>query len=362
MRGYIKQRAKGSYSISIYLGIDTITKKKKYKWYTIHGTKKDAEKYLNEKINEINTGIFVDSKDMTVEDYLNYWYEQSCILSLKPGTYESYKRNLDKHIIPIIGNIKLKDLKPLHIQSLYTNRLQSSLSKTSVKYIHRILHSAFTQAVKCQLMSINIINNVESPKPDKYISNVLDSNQISLLINAVSKANIYLPVMIAISTGMRRGEVLGLTWKNVDLENCIIRVTQTIQPTKNGLQLSTPKTDNSSRIISVPNTLTEILKEYRKNVNDINDFVCLNEFGELISPDYLNHKFKELLDENDLPHIRFHDLRHSHASLLLSQGVQPKLISERLGHSNISITMDLYSHVYNADSREVAKKFDLLLK
>lgn len=270
--------------------------------------------------------------------------------------------NIDNHIVPILGNIKLKDLKPLHLQSFYNNRLEYGLSKTSVKYIHRILHRALNQAVKWQLIALNVANNVDAPKPDKYIATVLDSNQISLLIKAVSNTNIYLPVMIAISTGIRRGEILGLTWKNIDFDNSFIKITQTLLPTKNGLQILPPKTHTSNRIISIPPTLKEILLKYKNNTNNINDFVCCNEFGELINPSYLNHKFKQILEDNNLPSIRFHDLRHSHASLLLSQSVQPKVISERLGHSNINITMDLYSHIYDATNIEVANNFDIFLK
>lgn len=359
MRGYIKQRAKGSYSISIYLGIDNITKKKKYKWYTIKGTKKDAEKFLAEKINEVSNGIFIDSKDMTLESYLDYWYNQSCVNKLSPTTYESYKRNIDVHIVPLLGNIKLKDLKPLHLQSFYTNRLEYGLSKTSVKYLHRILHTALNQATKWQLLSINIANNVDAPKPEKYVAKILKPNEVCKLLNAVKNTNIYLPVLIGISTGMRRGEILGLTWNNIDFENSFIRIVQTLLPTKNGLQLLPPKTNTSNRIISIPPTLKNILKEY-KNKTSCN-FVCYNEFGELINPSYLNHKFKQVLEDNNLPLIRFHDLRHSHASLLLSQGVQAKVISERLGHSNINITMDLYSHIYDATNKEVANNFDVFI-
>ena len=359
MRGHIKQRAKGSYSISIYLGIDTITKKKKYKWYTVHGTKKDAEKFLTEKLNEIDNGIFVDSKDMTLETYLNYWYNQCCVPNLSPTTYESYKRNIDTHIIPCLGNIKLKDLKPLHLQSFYTNRLESPLSKTSVKYLHRILHCALNQAQKWQLVSINVADCVDAPKPEKYVATTLTPDQITLLIDAVKNTNIYLPVIIAISTGMRRGEVLGLTWENIDIKNSIIRITQTLLPTKNGLQILPPKTQKSNRIISMPPTLKNILAEYKEKTSC--KFVCYNEFDELINPSYLNHKFKQILEDNNLPKVRFHDLRHSHASLLLSQGVHAKVISERLGHSNISITMDLYSHVYDATNIEVANNFDTFI-
>lgn len=360
MKGYIRQRAKSSYSISIYLGIDNITKKKKYKYYTIKGSKKDAQKFLIEKLNEINTGIFIDSNDMFLKDYFHYWYNQCCFNKLSPTTYESYKRNIDKHIIPLLGDIKLQKLKPLHLQSFYNNRLEYGLSKKSVLYLHRIIHKALNQALKWQLVALNVANNVDAPKPDKYIATILTPEQVTSLINSVQNTNIYLPVIITISTGMRRGEILGLKWENIDIENSTIRITQSLVRTEKGLEILSPKTKTSNRTISIPPTLKNILLEYKAKTTC--KFVCYNEFDELIKPEYLNHKLKQILEDNNLPNIRFHDLRHTHASLLLSQGVQPKVISERLGHSNISITMDLYSHVYDATNIEVAKNFDKFLK
>jgi len=147
LRGYITQRAKGSWSIALYVGKDPITNKKKYKWHTIKGTKKEAEKFLAEKTNEIEKGIFVDSKNLTLSEYLNYWYEQCCIAKLSQTTYESYKRNIDKYIIPNLGNIKIANLLPLQLQSFYSE-LGKTLSNTTIVYVHRIIHSALNQAMK----------------------------------------------------------------------------------------------------------------------------------------------------------------------------------------------------------------------
>lgn len=372
MRGHIKQRTKGSWSISIYLGKDKKTNKKKYKWYTVKGDKKDAEKFLTEKLRELDTGTFIDSKDINVRQYLDFWYEQHCLNNLSPTTYESYRRNLDNYILEELGHIRLEDLKPMHLQFFYTKCSKKGLSNKTILYFHRIIHCALNQAMKWQFIIRNVADCVDTPKPEKYKPLVLNNKEITQLIKAISNTDIYIPVIIGIYTGMRRGEILGLTWKNIDLEQGTLKVVQALYPTANGLIFSSPKTENSIRKISMPLTLINILKDYKvkqetiknrlgNNYNDV-DLVCALANGNPIHPTTLNHKFRDLLKENNLPLIRFHDLRHTHASLLLKEHVEPKVISERLGHSNIKITLDIYSHIYEETNMEVADTFDRLLK
>lgn len=366
MRGHIEKRAKDSWSVVVYLG------NKKYKWYTVHGTKADANDFLVEKLKELKDGTFVNNDKMTVEEYMNYWYETFCIQELSPTTYESYRRNLDKYILKELGKIKLKDLLPLHLQTFYNNCLKIGLSKKTITYLHRIIHSALNKAVMWQLLSRNVSDNVKPPKPDKYNANVLNAKQISKLIAVVKLTYIYIPVMIAIATGMRRGEILALTWTNIDLKKKEIYVKNAIYPTENGLVVLPPKTDNSERTIAIPRRLVRILKKHRKRHKKLkkvlgnayidSDYVCVNDEGKLISPSSLNHKFKDILEKNNLPSVRIHDLRHSHASLLLYKGASQKAISARLGHSTIQITMDLYTHLYNSVNRKVANKVNSFLK
>ena len=371
MRGHIKQRTKGSWSISIYLGKDSKTNKKKYKWYTVKGNKKDAETFLTEKLRELDTGIFIDNKDINVRQYFNFWYEQHCLSRLSPTTYESYRRNLDNYILEELGHIKLEELKPMHLQTFYNKCSKKGLSNKTILYFHRIIHCALKQAMKWQFIIRNVADCVDTPKPEKYKPLVLTSKETIELINVISNTDIYIPVIIAIYTGMRRGEILGLTWNNIDLEQGTLKVVQALYPTKNGLIFSKPKTENSIRKISMPLTLVNILKDYKikqetvknrlgNNYNDL-DLVCSLDNGNPINPTTLNHKFRSLLKETNLPLIRFHDLRHTHASLLLKEHVEPKVISERLGHSNINITLDIYSHIYEETNMEVANTFDRLI-
>lgn len=372
MRGHIRQRAKDKKTWSVVIELNKVNGKRKQKWYTIHGDKKDAEKFLTEKLRELDTGTLIDSKNINVRQYFNYWYEQHCLTKLAPTTYESYRRNLDNYILEELGYIRLEDLQPMHLQSFYTKCSKNGLSNKTILYFHRIIHCALNQAMKWQFIIRNVADCVDTPKPKKYNAKFLNDKEVLELINVITNTELYIPVMIAIATGMRRGEILGLTWKNVDLENGIIRVTQALYPTKEGLVILHPKTENSIRNISIPLTLLNILKEHKKNQNKIkvklgnnyidNDLVCCIINGQPIHPTTLNHKFHNLLKKNHLPLIRFHDLRHSHASLLLKEKVPAKVISERLGHSNVNITLNLYSHIYKETNMEVANTFDKFLQ
>lgn len=377
MRGNIRQRAKNSWTITIELPKDEASGKRKQKYYTVKGNKKDAEKFLTEKLRELDTGILIDTKKMKFGEYLDYWKENT-FNNLEITTKEGYIQKIDKHIKPYLGNILLENLKPLHLQNFYEDKLKNGrlngkgkLSERTVLAIHRIIYSALKQAVKWQLVIRNVAEAVEPPKAKKYQAKFLSDKQTEKLIKMAQYTDIYIPIMIAIYTGARRGEILALNWNNVDLEKGIIKIVDNLCATKNGLIIKQPKTNSGIRTIAISETLIKILKRHKlkqmqnkirlgKEYND-NNMVCCYEDGHLFNPKRFSAKFNEFLIKNNLPVIRFHDLRHSHASLLVKMGIQPKEISSRLGHSNIGITMDLYSHLYEDVDRNVANKFDKLI-
>lgn len=377
MRGHIKKRGE-NWSVIIELPKDINTGKRKQKWYTVKGNKNDAEKFLTEKLRELDTGILIDTKKMKFGEYLDYWLKEYCYNNLSINTIEGYEQYIERHIKPSLGNIELDKLRPLQLQSFYSEKLKTGkingkggLSKQTVRTLHRIIHGALTQAVKWQLIVRNVADCVEPPKPKKYEAKFLDTEQTNLLIEKVQKTDIYIPVIIAIYTGMRRGEVLGLSWENINFEKKYIKVVQELSCTKQGLKILPPKTNKSIRNIAIPDTLIKILKIHKakqmenklllgKEYQNI-DMVCTYPNGKLFYPKRFSAKFHELLEKNKLPIVRFHDLRHSHASLLVKLGIQPKVISERLGHSNIGITMDLYSHLYEEADKEVADMFEKVI-
>lgn len=378
MRGNIRQisKEKNSWKVRIELpkGNDG---KRKQKSYTIYGRRRDAEKFLTEKLRELDTGLLINTNKMKFSNYLDYWKDKT-FENLEITTKEGYVQKIDKHIKPYLGNIYIEDLKPLHLQNFYEEKLKNGridkkggLSPRTVLALHRIIHSALQQAVKWQLIIRNVAEAVEPPKAKNYKAKYLTDKQTEELINKAKGTDIYIPIMIAIYTGARRGEVLGLNWNNVNLEKGIIKIVDNLCTTKSGLIIKEPKTGSGVRTIAISKTLVDILKRYKvKQIeNKIklgrlyqeNNIVCCYEDGRPFNPKRFSAKFHELLERNSLPIVRFHDLRHSHASLLVKLGIKPKVISERLGHSNIGITMDLYSHLYEEADIDVARKFDKLI-
>lgn len=379
MRGNITSIStkKKSWKVRIELEKDVNTGKRRQKSFTVYGSKKDAERFLIEKLREFDTGILKDTRKIKFGEYLDFWKEKT-FGNLEVTTKEGYIQKIDKHIKPYLGNIFLENLKPLHLQNFYYEKLQNGklngkggLSERTVLALHRIIHSALSQAVKWEFIVRNVAEAVEPPKAKKYQANFLDDKQTEELIRKAQNTDIYIPIMLAIYTGARRGEVLGLNWDNVDLEKGTIKIVDNLCTTQNGLIIKQPKTNSGIRTIAISTSLVKILKKHKldqmKNKIRLgasycdNNMVCCYEDGHLFNPKRFSAKFNEFLEKNDLPIVRFHDLRHSHASLLVKMGVQPKEISARLGHSNIGITMDLYSHIYEETDREVANMFDKLI-
>lgn len=346
MRGHIKKRG-DNWSVIIELPKDVVTEKRKQKWYTVKGNKKEAETFLTEKLRELDTGMLIDTKKMFFGEYLDYWITEVCEHKLKTTTLEGYKHNIERHIKPILDHILLEKLTPLHLQQLYKNKLEQGrlkgeggLSNKSVLAIHRILHRTLEQAVKWQLVVRNVADCVEPPKPKKYEAKFLDEKQVIELQEISKSTYLYIPILIAIYTGMRRGEILGLMWQDIDIKKGMIRISHSLNSTKNGLELSTPKTNRSIRSIAIPQIVIKELKRHkiRQKQNKLkygssyqdSDMVCTLENGEMINPKNLSRDFHKMLESNNLLVVRFHDLRHSHASLLVKLGVQPKVISERI--------------------------------
>jgi integrase len=373
MRGHIAKKGKRWYPV---IDIRDENGKRKRKWLQGFDTKKAAQAFLNEKLNEIQKGTFVQTSDMTVADYLRYWLNNYAKPNTAPRTYEGYEMIVDKHLIPALGHLKLEKLQPLHIQKYYTDALvhgrkdgKGGLSHRTVLHHHRVLHEALGQAVKWQLVVRNVADAVEPPRPERHEMQTLTSEQVRILLEEAKKTQYYALIYTAIHTGMRRGELLGLRWQDINFDTNTISVRQTLQRVVGkGLIFREPKTQKSRRPISIPPSLCELLKKLK--IQQAKDKLLLGEAyqdlglvftqrdGTPFEPSEVGRVYRSILKKANLPPVRFHDLRHTHATLLLEEGIHPKVVSERLGHSTIGITLDTYSHVLPTMQEEAALRLD----
>ena len=377
MRGSIKKDG-NSWNVVFDLGKDPVTGKRKQKRKRGFKTKKEAEKYINEQLNAIDKGTYFEPSEISLTEYLDYWLDNHAKPNTAQRTYENYQYMINVHLKPVLGHINISKLQPSHLQEYYAQKLsngkidEGGLSAQSVKHHHRLIFKALKDAVKWQLIVRNVAEAVTPPKTRKVEMQTGDNEQVRTFLD-VSKDSTYFPIYLtAINTGMRRGEVLGLRWQDIDFENNIIYVRQSLQEVKKeGLTFKEPKS-GKSRSITITSSLTkEFKKIYKQQLEnklllgqgyqDL-DLVFAQRNGKPIQPTEMARNYRKMVDISGLPYIRFHDLRHTHATLLLKQGVHPKVVSERLSHSTIGITMDTYTHVLPNMQKEAAQLLEQLIK
>jgi integrase len=370
VRGHIKQRSKGTWSLVVFLGRDPVSGKKRYKWRTVKGTKKQAESELNKLLREIETGTDLEPGRLTTAEFLEQWLDASRS-RVGPRTWERYAQLMRLHVVPVLGSIPLGKLRPLHLERLYSKLLGKGLAARTVLHVHRVLHSSLHQAVRWQLVSRNVAGAVTPPRPVTRDIEAIDPDQAVRLVESVKGTLLEVPVVLALGTGMRRGEVLGLRWVDIDLSSGRARIAQTLQATQEGLRFLPPKTHRSKRSVSLPAFVVEMLRRHRKEQNERrlmvgeawhdHDLVIDRGNGEPLPPHTLSQQFRAASKAAGLD-LNFHGLRHAHASLMLAGGIHLKVVSERLGHSTIAITADLYSHVNPRVEDQAAAALDALLR
>jgi integrase len=309
---------------------------------------------------------------MTVGQWLDLWLDTiRAEVSLK--THESYAEIVSCYLAPAFGSARLDKLAPSQIQKAYnswTRQDGKPLSPRTRRYIHVILKSALARAVEQQSLARNPadIFSKRLPKIERKELTTLTVEQSAHLLESIKHAHIYWPVLLALTTGMRRGEILALRWKNVELDRGALRVMESLEQTKGGLRFKAPKTDRT-RAITLPSFVIDELRRLKREQAEAllrigirqsgATLVCCREDGEPKQPGSVTGEFARLTRKiKDLPRIRFHDLRHSHATQLLADGVHPKIAQERLGHSTITTTMDLYSHVTDTMQADAAARLD----
>lgn len=377
--GHIRERSPGSFELRYSLGTDPATGQRKTATATVRGDRKAAEKELRRLLRTIDTGEHVEPNKLTVRDWLTTWLE-TVAAEVAPKTHERYGQIVDGFLVPALGALPLSKLGPSHIQTAYNgwavggrkDGKEGGLSPRTRRHIHRILKTALSRAVEQQLIARNPADAFKKrlPKVERKEMTTLTVEQAATLLAAIRHTRVYWPALLALSTGARRGEVLALRWRNVDLDRGAVRIVESLEQTRAGIRFKAPKTEKS-RAITLPAFAIEELRRLKREqaeellklgIRQTGDtLVCARADGEPLQPQSLTHEFTRLVGRVDVPRVRFHDLRHSHATQMLSAGIHPKIAQERLGHSTISTTLDLYSHVSDTMQQDAATRLDAML-
>lgn len=378
MKGHIRERSPGKWAIVLDVGEpDPKTGKKKRKWHSFTGTKRQAQSECARLIAEIKSGGYIEPTKQTVGEFLAEWLA-FIKPTVAPKTHERYAEICDKSIGPLIGDVVLSKLRTDRIDAALSKALtegrrasQGGLSPRTVHHMRRVLIKALNQAVTWERLPRNPAVATTPPKVERTKMLAYDAGQTAALIESFRGSRMFMPMMLAVMCGLRRGEIAALRWRNVDFKSRSLAIIESAEQTKEGVRYKEPKS-GKARTVALSTTMLEELKAHRTRQAEEQlkiglrpgegSFIVAQADGAPLQPRSLTHEWVRLLAKTSLPRIRFHDLRHTHASQMLAAGVHPKIASERLGHSTIGITLDLYSHVMPGMQADAAEQVDAALQ
>jgi integrase len=368
MKGHIRERSPGRWAIIIDTRDPAGARKRK--WHSFKGTKREAQKECARLITEHEAGTGIDPSRETVAVFLDRWIEHMGGQQVSPRTLERYAEICRKNIVPQIGSIPLRKLQPADISQAYARALisgrrsgQGGLSPRTVAHMHRVLREALKEAVNWRLLARNPTDGVKPPKVERREMSVLNADATVELIEAARGYSIFVPILLGVLCGLRRGEIAALRWRSVDLDAGTLSVVASVEQTRAGTREKETKSGRA-RSVALPAMLIEELRRHRAQQAEellqlgirvsSDSHVVAQADGSSLQPNSLTHAFTTFLADRGVRRVRLHDLRHSHATHLLAAGVHPKVASERLGHSKVGITLDLYSHVLPGMQAEAA--------
>lgn len=368
MKGKVFKRGK-TWTYVVDLPPDQGTGKRIQKKKGGFATQKEADRALIALLASVDKGDYVSEINLTIADFFDIWLKDYALQKYKSTVYDVEESIIRSRIVPVIGRQKLQQIKPLTINRFY-NGLLEKYSSDYVRHVHAILRKAFGQAVKWEMLVSNPIDKVEAPKLRRKEMKTWTMEQCLHFLETAEGHVHYIVFSLAIHTGMRKGEILGLRWSDIDFEAKSLMIQQTVNwtPSK-GIIIQDTKTSSSARRIPIGNMLItdlkhrlQIIEDNKQNIGIENykdhDLVCCYANGEPIKPRRVTETFAFLTGKSELPKIRFHDLRHSHASMLLNNGINAKIGAERLGHSSVQIYLDRYSHLLPDMQRDAADLID----
>ena len=357
----------------LYLGRDLTGGKQVLRFYG--KSRREVQEKVTGALHDRHRGMLADPSRETVRQFLERWLCDSVRHSLRPATFASYAHVLRKHAMPEIGEVRLPRLTPAHIQRLYASKLDGGLSPRGVQYLHDILHDALEQAMGWGLVPRNVTDAVSRPRAERKALRVLSREEATTLLEASGSERLHALYVLAVTTGMRQGELFGLTWDAVSLEEARLQVRQQLERVRvrgGRPALTEPKTKTARRVIDLPVLAVRALRERRRQQleerlalgpawQDDWGLVFTTEIGTPLDVPNVRRSFLRLLERAGLPRIRFHDLRHTAATLLLAAGEHPKVVQERLGHYSVAFTLDTYAHVLPSMQKAAAARIDAIL-
>lgn len=346
--GSIYQRSDGTWCATIGVGYDSTGKRRRR---TIFGrTKAEVQKKLAKEATNASHMHGVEAEKITLGKYLDRWLRDAAKPTLKATTYANYERAVEQAIKPYLGGVKLDKITALQIHGMYSTLQKEGASADKIRTTHAVLHRALKQAVRWRLLPFNVCADVERPKVERTEISPLAVDEVAKLLKAAEGDRFEAMYVLAVTAGMRLGELFGLQWPDVDLKGKAVMVQRALQELNGKLTLTEPKSARGRRRIDIPQMAVDALIRHRarllaEGLAGAELVFCNTQGGPMRRSHFHDQQFKKLLKRASVRECRFHDLRHTSATLLLSQGVHPKVVQERLGHSQISVTLDTYSHV-----------------
>ena len=374
--GSIRERKHKVWQITIELPKDPITGKRNRKYRTVEGTKKEAERAMHEFITELEKGIYVANSNISITEWVHTWLDVYIIPNVSPTTLSRYQGMIKRYIDPVIGNIPVQQLNTLAVQS-WVNGLKISpssgkeMSAATIKHAYHVLKGAMDKAVLAGIIYRSPCTGIMLPKGQKKQAVIYDEKQIRQLLDAASGTEMELVIDMELCLGLRRGELLGLEWGDIDWDHNQVKIIRNRVVVDSKSVVKEPKTATSVRTLYVPLPLMKKLRKHKMQclsnklrlgkAYTATDYIIVHPDGKPIYPEYLSQMLTKLQEKAGLPKCRFHDLRHLCASIMLLQGVNVKVAQERLGHKDISTTMNIYSHVLPSSAKEAAEKIGQLV-
>jgi len=370
MKGHIRARGPGAWELKFDVNTDTGQRKTRY--VTFRGGKRDAQDKLAELLAEAKKGKLIDPSKETVGAYIDRWVRDWAAINVSRKTGERYRELLELHVKPRLGAMPLQKLRPANLGELYAKLLLDGrgagrgLAARTVGHVHRVVHKALAVAVDWELVPNNAADRAKPPRVAAGEIEILSENQVTDVLTKLRGLGLYPIVALALATGLRRGELLALSWGNIDLDAAKLRVERSLEETKAGLHFKPPKTRHGRRTVSLATWVVRDLRVHRKaqqeqrialGLGQLPDdaLVFPNLDGRPRSPNTLTKEWRRVAAQLALPGIQFHACRHTHASQLIAAGMDVLTISRRLGHGSPTITLGVYGHLFSNTDDEAAR-------